>query len=117
MSFHLGELFCGPGGLGWGAVHAAVAGREDFVIQHAWANDMDSETCATYRYNLAQDDPNSVICADVHQLDIGRNTTYVGEWPEEEAGRLARAAHETPASVCLSMWQKDEVKKNRLCLS
>ena len=70
MSFHLGELFCGPGGLGWGAVHAAVAGREDFVIQHAWANDMDSETCATYRYNLAQDDPNSVICADVHQLDI-----------------------------------------------
>ena len=73
MAFRLGELFCGPGGLGWGAVHAAVAGREDLVIQHAWANDLDGQTCATYRYNLAPNDPESVIRADVHELDIERD--------------------------------------------
>ncbi|MDD6119806.1 MAG: DNA (cytosine-5-)-methyltransferase [Selenomonadaceae bacterium] len=68
--FHLGELFCGPGGLGWGAANAAVPGRPDLGIVHAWANDFDAPTCATYRRNLAPDDPDSVICEDVHKLDI-----------------------------------------------
>ena len=34
MIFHLGELFCGPGGIAWGATHADIR-NEDFGILHA----------------------------------------------------------------------------------
>lgn len=43
---------------------------------------------------------------------IGRDTSYVGEWPEEEAVQLAEYAHNTPANVCLSMWKENEFRKN-----
>lgn len=43
---------------------------------------------------------------------IGRNTSYVGEWPEKEAIALAQYAHTTPANVCLSMWKENEFRKN-----
>ncbi|HIT32775.1 MAG TPA: DUF1905 domain-containing protein [Candidatus Enterenecus stercoripullorum] len=43
---------------------------------------------------------------------IGRDTSYVGEWPEEEAVQLAEYAHGTPANVCLSMWKENEFRKN-----
>ncbi|MBQ7178461.1 MAG: Dam family site-specific DNA-(adenine-N6)-methyltransferase [Victivallales bacterium] len=43
---------------------------------------------------------------------IGRDTSYVGEWPEEEAIQLSKFAHETPANVCLSMWKENEFRKN-----
>ena len=43
---------------------------------------------------------------------IGRDTSYVGEWPEEEAVQLAEYAHSTPANVCLSMWKENEFRKN-----
>lgn len=43
---------------------------------------------------------------------IGRDTSYVGEWPESEAIELAKYAHETSASVCLSMWKENEFRKN-----
>ena len=36
--YKLGELFCGPGGLAWGATNADI-GLDDFKIEHAWAND------------------------------------------------------------------------------
>lgn len=38
--FRLGELFCGPGGLAWGAMNADI-GNEEFRIEHMWANDYD----------------------------------------------------------------------------
>lgn len=43
---------------------------------------------------------------------IGRDTSYVGEWPEEEAILLAEYAHKTEANVCLSMWKENEFRKN-----
>ena len=43
---------------------------------------------------------------------IGRDTSYVGEWPEEEAVQLAEFAHRTPANVCLSMWKENEFRRN-----
>lgn len=43
---------------------------------------------------------------------IGRDTSYVGEWPEEEAIELSEYAHSTPANVCLSMWKENEFRKN-----
>ena len=43
---------------------------------------------------------------------IGRDTSYVGEWPESEALELAEYAHKTPANVCLSMWKENEFRRN-----
>ena len=43
---------------------------------------------------------------------IGRDTSYVGEWPEDEAIQLAEYAHSTPANVCLSMWKENEFRRN-----
>ena len=44
---------------------------------------------------------------------IGRDTSYVGEWPEEDAVALADYAHRTSANVCLSMWKENEFRKNQ----
>lgn len=51
LSFRMGELFSGPGGMALGARLAAraVAGVE---LRHAWANDYDFDTCRTYRRNI-----------------------------------------------------------------
>lgn len=65
--FRLGELFCGPGGLAWGAMNADVPG---FGIAHQWATDYDKATCETYTRNICPDAPESVICEDVRKLDI-----------------------------------------------
>ena len=62
----IGELFCGPGGLGLGAKRAAqeVAGIE---YQHSWANDIDSAACETYRHNVA-DNPERVYDMPVDEF-------------------------------------------------
>ena len=69
MIFRLGELFCGPGGLAWGAVNADI-GLPDWGIVHAWANDYDEDTCRTYRRNICPDNPQSVYHADVRRFDL-----------------------------------------------
>ena len=72
--FRLGELFCGPGGLAWGAIHAKVKGV-NYKIVHEWANDFDRDTCDTYFNNICSGDKahnNTVICEDVHTLDINK---------------------------------------------
>lgn len=67
--FRLGELFCGPGGLAYGATTAQIEDPK-YKIIHKWANDYDYDTCNTYRKNICPDNPNSVICEDVRKLDI-----------------------------------------------
>lgn len=67
--FRLGELFCGPGGLAYGALNASIADPE-YKIVHQWANDYDENTCNTYRRNICPDDRESVYCGDVRKLDI-----------------------------------------------
>lgn len=69
MKFRLGELFCGPGGLAWGAMNAKIADPK-FGIVHQWANDYDQDTCNTYIYNICPNEEQSVICGDVRKLDI-----------------------------------------------
>ncbi len=69
MIFQLGELFCGPGGLAWGAMNADI-GDPAWGIAHAWANDYDQDTCNTYIQNICPSNPNSVICGDVRKLNI-----------------------------------------------
>jgi len=69
IKFKLGELFCGPGGLACGAMRSQSADGK-YGIVHAWANDYDEDTCLTYRKNICPDDPDSVHCGDVRELDI-----------------------------------------------
>lgn len=70
MRFRLGELFCGPGGLGLGAKQAKVwKDGEEFAIEHVWATDYDEDSCATYRRNICPDRPWAVVCEDIRTLD------------------------------------------------
>ncbi len=69
MIFKLGELFCGPGGLAWGATHADI-GNPDYKIVHEWANDYDENTCQTYRRNICPNAPTTVYHADVRKFDL-----------------------------------------------
>lgn len=68
-TFRLGELFCGPGGLAYGALNAKIE-NPDYKIVHQWANDYDASTCDTYIHNICPQNPESVICGDVRTLDI-----------------------------------------------
>ncbi|MDR0320823.1 MAG: DNA cytosine methyltransferase [Treponema sp.] len=67
MHFRLGELFCGPGGIGYAAITAKIA-YPNYKILHAWANDYDKDTCATFIENIAKKE-NTVICQDIRDLD------------------------------------------------
>ncbi|MBI3397901.1 MAG: DNA (cytosine-5-)-methyltransferase [Deltaproteobacteria bacterium] len=69
MNFRFGELFCGPGGLAFGAKSAGIkVNRRAYSISHAWATDYDKDTCATYRNNICPGSPKSVICSDIRKL-------------------------------------------------
>lgn len=71
MHFKFGELFCGPGGLGWAAKNARIESNgEEFGIDHAWATDYDEDTCKTYRSNICPDAPKSVVCKNIKQVDF-----------------------------------------------
>ncbi len=71
--FKLGELFCGPGGLAWGATHADI-GNPNYKIVHAWANDYDESTCRTYRRNICPETPETVYHADIRKFDLTKLT-------------------------------------------
>ena len=71
MIFKLGELFCGPGGIAWGATNARIDNK-DYSIIHEWANDYDESTCETYRYNICPDAPETVYHEDVRKLDLNK---------------------------------------------
>ncbi len=68
MKFRLGELFCGPGGLSFGAMSADVQSK--FKITHGWASDYDLDSCKTYTENIPGADENTVIHNDVKELSI-----------------------------------------------
>ena len=69
--FKLGELFSGPGGLALGALQSEVIQDETiYKIKHTWASDYDEDSCNTYRGNICNENPKSVICKDVRKLNI-----------------------------------------------
>jgi DNA (cytosine-5)-methyltransferase 1 len=71
VTLRLGELFCGPGGIALGATKATVRTKDTtLAIEHGWASDWDSDTCATYRQNICPRSPETVICSDVRKLDL-----------------------------------------------
>lgn len=67
--------------------------------------------CCSWKKSFAGASANDFIYLDPPY--IGRDTSYVGEWSEEDAVSLAEYAHRTPANVCLSMWKENEFRKNR----
>ena len=69
MIYKLGELFCGPGGIAWGAVNARIQNPE-YSIVHEWANDYDLNTCETYRHNICPNNPETVYHADIRNFDL-----------------------------------------------
>lgn len=69
IRFRLGELFCGPGGLAYGAKSAIIDGC-DFSIVHQWSTDYDLDTCNTYIRNICPNQPESVICHDIRTMDL-----------------------------------------------
>jgi len=71
--FRLAELFCGPGGLASAAQQSSiVVGDNTYSIVHAWANDIDHDTCETYAHNIKKSSlenvADSVICRDVREI-------------------------------------------------
>ncbi len=71
MIYKLGELFCGPGGLGLGAKLAGATGTtKAHAVGLAWATDYDKDTCETYRKNLSTEDKRRVVCKDIRKLDF-----------------------------------------------
>lgn len=72
-TFKLGELFCGPGGLALGAKLSQFSRKgRTWTVEHAWANDIDEDTCRTYTRNITPEKPNQVIAKPVQQLDIAK---------------------------------------------
>lgn len=69
--FRLGELFCGPGGIAYGAKTAKVDNANISII-HQWATDYDKNTCDTYVKNICPNSHNSVICQDIRNLDFSK---------------------------------------------
>lgn len=72
MIFRKGELFCGPGGLALAAKRAKAISHsgEEFKTQHIWANDLDESSCRTFQHNICPDNPESIICENVRELNI-----------------------------------------------
>lgn len=72
MIFRKGELFSGAGGLTYAAINSKVTNSlgECFEIKHIWANDIDKDSCETFRLNVCPNDKNSVIHKNVKELEI-----------------------------------------------
>jgi DNA (cytosine-5)-methyltransferase 1 len=71
MEYRLGELFCGPGGLAKGAMMASIKiGKNHHSFSHAWASDLDLDTCRTFQQNICPQNPNIVSCVDVKDLNL-----------------------------------------------
>jgi len=73
IEFKLAELFCGPGGLSLGASSAVVnAGSTAYSVKPVWANDIDSDTCETYRKNIHPNHASAVFCGSVEDVDFSK---------------------------------------------
>ena len=69
--FTLGELFCGPGGIAFGAKSAKIE-DSSYKIVHKWATDYDRDTCNTYIHNICPNSPENVFCEDIRKLKLNK---------------------------------------------
>lgn len=69
-TFRLGELFCGPGGIGYAANRATISDTT-YRITHQWANDMDPDSIATFSDNvLGSVHDTRAVLGDVRTLNF-----------------------------------------------
>ncbi len=70
VKFNLGELFCGPGGIGLGALRAKIKTKQSaYSVAHVWASDHDKDACATYKKNIPV---TNVFCQKIEDLDFSK---------------------------------------------
>lgn len=76
--FRLAELFCGPGGLSYGAKSTKVISQDktSYTIEPVWANDIDENTCKTYARNIHNGDRSKVVCAPVETIDFNKVPSF-----------------------------------------
>lgn len=72
QEFTIGEMYCGPGGIGMAAKLATLNKlNKNYSFRHAWATDYDPDTCQTYKNNVIKDDKQArVICEDIRKVDL-----------------------------------------------
>lgn len=70
--FKLAELFCGPGGLSFGAMSAFVTDSKGktYKVKPVWANDIDPDACKTFARNIHGGNAKRVICAPIESVDF-----------------------------------------------
>lgn len=74
ITYNLGELFCGGGGLALGAKSVKITDSKGRLHTYdlGWANDSDKHACETYQKNITSNAPDKVICAPVQSLDFSK---------------------------------------------
>lgn len=93
--YRMAELFCGPGGLGLGAMKASEKFSDQKILP-SWANDIHEETCETYAHNIHKgkgeilytpvdssdfknnENHGAVICGPVEELDFRQTPSFEG---------------------------------------
>lgn len=71
VNYSVGEMYCGPGGLGLGAKYARIElDGVQFGFAHSWVSDHHKDSCLTYKHGVLTDEPSAqVICADISAFD------------------------------------------------
>lgn len=72
LKYTIGEMYCGPGGIGLGADLARIEVNGRIIgFDHRWATDYHKDTCATYQENLGEKHPKCrVIQSDIRSVNI-----------------------------------------------
>ncbi|MDA2935923.1 DNA cytosine methyltransferase [Patescibacteria group bacterium AH-259-L05] len=78
MIFKMAELFCGPGGLAYGALLADVFNKKGkrFRVKSVWGNDIDEDSCRTYARNIHGNNMSAVECAPVEKIDLKKVPSF-----------------------------------------
>ena len=75
--FKLAELFCGPGGLGLGALLSSVSTSGiSYGIKPVWANDIEPDACKTYTKNVHNGNATDVVCSPIEKIDINKISAF-----------------------------------------
>lgn len=72
LSLSIGEMYCGPGGIGRAAADALVSHEgQNYIFSHSWATDYHKDTCQTYEQNIFGSlGSGKVICDDIRAIDL-----------------------------------------------
>ncbi len=71
-SYSIGEMYCGPGGIGLAAKSSKVYDKNiKLNYKHLWATDFHKDSCDTFKKNIAKNNKNfQIICDDIKNINI-----------------------------------------------